>query len=646
MNRLNFPDASGQRFGKTELLFLQESIRSELFNRAIKFSSPGIISSSNPTSADTPLWVTQADDANLLSVRPGSVLLDNGQLLVSLDTLTIAKPADAREYLLVMQPVETYFNKQVTLGEETIDTLVSVAPKLTWVTLAQYASFTNNAEFLAYYSAANGLQYSHSLVTLRRWSSSADWVHRGQKGSGLVTPSNPHGTSIFDMVFGADGNFWTAFDTDGIVVYGSSGEYPIRGSLVKEVINPTQWLPVNGRWACLLRMAPLYIQGAVDSLGREYAVTNNLSQITSAMLNAEMRARLSFLCLSGQSQAEPFTAPLTVYYWVSASTGFYVSASNNYKLVSNSGDDSILVAGGQQIELKDSYVFDLGNRADFPSEYQVQCNQASGVYLYPRQVLNRVELAELTSAVKYDIALNGSSTLRFMLAGTTPAAGLVVKIEVIGQDSQGNALSEEITFTGSWREELITNRVDSLNKYSTLTSLRVITGTSDITSAIHVQALNGDAATDYLIGTFQLLKTGIVNYNDLRSISVAPINEPYSSGLAVVWEESFAKLKYPAVNLSGFRLHGRSFRGEYVSGIIPLAATATGTVKLFVDFDGFKKPDLVIEYAPVATPAQTAFTWTALAVGQTLPTNIAAIGIKLRIKATDTRVTRVMFATV
>lgn len=233
-----------------------------------------------------------------------------------------------------------------------------------------------------------------------------------------------------------------------------------------------------------------------------------------------------------------------------------------------------------------------------------------------------------------------------MLAGTTPAAGLVVKIEVIGQDSQGNALSEEITFTGSWREELITNRVDSLNKYSTLTSLRVITGTSDITSAIHVQALNGDAATDYLIGTFQLLKTGIVNYNDLRSISVAPINEPYSSGLAVVWEESFAKLKYPAVNLSGFRLHGRSFRGEYVSGIIPLAATATGTVKLFVDFDGFKKPDLVIEYAPVATPAQTAFTWTALAVGQTLPTNIAAIGIKLRIKATDTRVTRVMFATV
>lgn len=520
MDRINFPDTPGQRFTKTEIKYLQDSILSEFLARSVRISSPGIVSANNPRELNSPLHVEQ--EGNQLRIYPGSVLFDSGQLLVVEQELTIEVPSDDREYLLVLQASDEFFNAQITQFEDSIQTLVKVNPLLTFITLNLYAAYSSNAEFLAYYSRASGVRLSHPSIDVRRWSSPADWLHRGQRGAGAVTDSNPHGTTVFDMSLSSNIGFWHAFDRDCLLVTPKAGEP--GGQLIRETINTSQWLAAGtGRWRCTLRHEAMAL-GAVTRIANN-SPTAVLPGILASELENISNSRQLYVYGSKPSDR------VEVSYYVAATLNFRITSNNPYELTSLVSDaQDILVHNGQRVPLQNIYSFDLADRSNFPCTYWLASSDKAGVHLQPQIVSKAVDLSDLNVGnLQLDRQLDTPSHVRVLLAGTSISASLDVKLEVNGLDDSGAQIKEELRFTGSWRQQLGRNFQQTSRRFAQLSDIRLISANSDITSVIQVQAVldHGDLSELFLLARADLHPEGFENLVDLRVVELGPLGTGY-----------------------------------------------------------------------------------------------------------------------
>lgn len=533
MNRMNFPDSQGQRIGSDHLKYLQESIVNELFSRSIRYSSPGIVSGANPTSADSPLMVTAGSSS--ITVTGGACLLDNGELLILSDSVTLDMPTDGREYVIALRASDVQFHEQLTMFEENIKTLVRTDPSVSMVPSSQ-AALLSNTELLGLWSAANGVELTSSKLTLRRWSSCADWVHRGKIGSGMVTDKNAHGLAVFDMALNKSTGFWNALERDALLLAGHDAQYQhIRGTLVKEVINPGQWRVLeagNGEYTggavAPLRFAALSINCIcpVNKPNQPYRAAHSPRLAMLGRADYSDMANLDReVCITPAAFKEIQGKIVEVHYFVASTGNFAVSTSNPYELSSLAPDlYEVYIVNGQSLDELDVITFDLADRSDYPTRYVIEATPEHGIALWPRLVVKSQALTGIASPFTLDFELDYSARLRVVLSNTNWVAGMSATIRITGKDASGGNMAEDVTIDDTWDlQDLQANGVTTSALFKSVSTIQVIaTNLIDLTASIQLQAYT-EGYPKSAVASFDLSLTGIENLSDRRSVMLAPV---------------------------------------------------------------------------------------------------------------------------
>ena len=337
------------------------------------------------------------------------------------------------------------------------------------------------------------VKYSNSVLTIdnsrdtysysRPWSSPVDAEHRSFVGSGVQTPTNPHGMSANDLTVGSY-TMWQALAGPPSCVLArpmSIGRIP--GSLCSETIPAGSFfLDSTGR-----------ITGCA---GAFYAYLGFWPErLTRACLSSSPTTEVAAWIPRGRNVVAVFD-PLNVPTIASANIDVYYTKVTAGSLpgsllglqkfdVGQPEENELLVAGGSFITSLSDPSVSFADVGLIPMSFDVVVGNDGKVYKRPDCIYCNTRLDTLGAGpVPFTIQPKSPTRLRVAISNYV-AALTEVRFQITGLNESGAAITEQVVFTGPLpavvisQAEVIQQRVFTTNVFSAVTQFQVLVRNGD-----------------------------------------------------------------------------------------------------------------------------------------------------------------------
>ncbi len=436
-------------------------------------------------------------DPNSFDVGAGTVVFTNGELVEVSATEVQAVPVDAAitdgqvvrlQYGVVDDGIleaNPYYNFAALPKRRNKTALEMLVIETVTSYNAQSAEIKALSVVLGVLRVeTGGLEVDNSRDTYtwsRPWFSPVDTAHRSYVGTGLVGPTNPHGTSANDLSVGSF-SMWQAFGGPPACVLARPtgwGRFP--GTVCEETVLAGAFVTdatglVTGRAGAFYQ--PLgFWPDRLLSVRRSSDGTNVAAWIP--------KGRNVIAVYDPVVSAAPIDMDL-FYTRVDAGAlpGSFTGLTSFD--VTDPNTNEILVAGGNffsALNEKRVLFTDVGL---LPMKFDIMVDSAGKVYKSPDCIYCNTTLDTLgASAQPFTIQPRAPSRLRVAISNYN-AAFISIQFLISGKDEVGGTISETVTFTGpapfppgtSFQEESF-QRMFTENVYAETTQIQVITRNGD-----------------------------------------------------------------------------------------------------------------------------------------------------------------------
>lgn len=258
----------------------------------------GIVSPTNPQLENCPYLMPVQDSADPLAynITPGALVSPRGQIAIITSSVRVTiPPAPGSSYVILFtyQTTDSDYRtnseldrlpaRRVIMDDASLFSVMELNAYLAMV--ADPLKLSQNKSIVvvgvvAVLTAAD-LSTTSVLVTRatsysfnRPWFSMVDTEHRGRVGGGIVTDSNPHGTTLEDIDTGAVGLF-SQLNTEGMVIAKDYQGAGFAGTYTEEIIDAEDRWGGSGIWT--LSRLPFTLGPLVGADGVEYPYRRSLA---------------------------------------------------------------------------------------------------------------------------------------------------------------------------------------------------------------------------------------------------------------------------------------------------------------------------------------------------------------------------------
>lgn len=504
---------------RTQLTFAHYSIDHDRF---------GIVSPADPSKIPTTLAASVNTSAtNTVDVTPGTAVFPSGEIITIegiVARIPIGNTATGAINVLYLEfaeveedPVLTRFN---TLAKSIVNTLADPTDYFQTVTLDAWNAFTTDELQLKVPLAVVTVDTNSNLIvssgktnlaTNRPWFSPVDIEHRSFVGTGVQSISNPHALSLNDISAAAGKTLFQLMLNTGMIVGKDIAQAKVSGQFCQETIPSGSVLEdatgqitgVTGARYFYLSKHPTQLFRCTVSNAANPATPTDAGQFDPTADQVADIAALRFprrtlvVLLPGDQWLDTSVTPnapydlIVTYASVDAlnppSPNLLITTPLTTLPVSSNGEE-VLVAGGTGISATAaSNLADLADAGPFPSLYRVFMLGDGFLYKTPQTIFCNMKLDDIgTNTQALTIAPQGASKLRVGLTGATPGPNLSVIIQIVGTDSSGNNITEDITFdTLTWAQDI---NIGETHEQSIVDSKLYLTTTQTFATVVTIQA--------------------------------------------------------------------------------------------------------------------------------------------------------------
>jgi hypothetical protein len=442
------------------LTFLKNSLR--LRTQLIAGNGYGIVDSEDPTvlisNEVKSLWPTFASTSySVVDVSAGIAVTPNGDVieLTESTSVTVAGLTDNVESVILLQYKET---DSTTLGYSTDGVSVPIGQNatavLTSITKLEYLDPSVTTDDTIANSVVLGVvQWSNTDVPVlyttqtsgytwnRPWFSANDIEHRNQIGTGEVTSTNPHGTSVSDLSAGSGLHVYDHLTSSGMILSRDNSVPGIPGSLCYDTFGSStiiqdntstktagSWFSGFGVYYVELSLYPNTVHKAVDGNGDEIALD---------------WIRGTKICVL---VTDVVVTSLTVHYTATPSMAI-ASVNQNTISFKQMVSPDIGIAEGQAVTTLLIPTVPLRKYSLVPREITFKLSAAGQVFADPNVILASRGVAAFTGA---SITLNATMPVPGVvgvgLMGLPSLTSSACAFTISGLDQDGNTITDTLYF--------------------------------------------------------------------------------------------------------------------------------------------------------------------------------------------------------
>ena len=325
--------------------------------------------------------------------------------------------------------------------------------------------------------------YSNSVYSFNRpWYSPVDIEHRSQIGGGIVTSTNAHGLTYNDL---ASGNL-TLYDqllNVGSIIARDDLLKGIPGTPCTEIIEPGRIL-VDG--------TGITSKSRFGGIGANYIELANFPvKVTAFYIQSNLGQDIVWDHVPGTKlivlpAPETFTTTAVIWYNRVYSVEPPVQIlSNNLTFGQPDTTKELILTGGVALSQLTNQFIDFDGSGPIPRKYILYVTSDGALLKAPQPIQTPYLLDDLgTIITPISATFFGPAKISIGLAGANPVSSMQIVIQLTGRDIDGNALTEEITFSGTtWQStppiENTNQYILTTNVYSLLNTIQVISRTAD-----------------------------------------------------------------------------------------------------------------------------------------------------------------------
>lgn len=508
----------------------------------------GVVAASDPTvqtTGENPLWVAIGSSNTKVKVYTGSAVTLSGDV-VTLDTETEVGLAVVSEGSInvVFLYLECVTNPKRVLGSNGVmaptgshyETKLTVLSKAAYLALASDVRKSGCAlALVTYYADGSEVTYTDSsLAWLRPWFSSVDIAHRSLIGSGTATTTNPHATTIGDIVDSSgmsiyrqmtrSGMIWSPdSSTAGIPGYLCTATYAASDFLVDSTGEVTKGSIYGGSGVYYLKLNSYvtFISRVMDltALSSSTSTEGDYQYIVDLIPGSRI---LVFVTDSAP------TVGVKIHYHHTPTLEITSETSGSLTFSGIDSSEEVITEGLALTDVTSSTVF-VRKYNGIPCKIQAVIKKSGKVVLDPAVLEANVSPATATTLTTVSAEFTNPCYIGIGATKLGTSDTQVLTVTLIGTDVDGNALTETISLTpDTWSDTVdVIASADPLNQilwstspFASLTSYQVTTNTSNDASGYFQVYTKLDPARAHVatIATFFWNKREMKDIRDARRI--------------------------------------------------------------------------------------------------------------------------------
>jgi len=491
--------------------------------------SYGIVSETNPvgvTESSQPLAVVSGTVPLKVNINLGKAITKNGNLIRLDSALTEQSLADETVgvvNLVIAEYKLTPTDNRVSIFDRSVDvparyvvdapisivkltdfndvTLYSADRKLDIVVLAAVTVYSTATSTLALDVETGNTTYSY----IRPWFSPVDIEHRSKLGTGIATEQNVHALSFKDLT-SSGLLFYTQFLSHGIILH-TDESYPfIPGLLFTQNILSTS----------ILTDSTGDITGTINA--KYFVTTHYPLQLGACYETATPQNKIAVTQVIGKPlyvlSDYDVAVALTVQYFYSKALEVPSTLTNNtLQLTQPEISKQVLITEGIDYEEISSPAISLESSGPIPKNFRLFLDKDGVLIKNPNIVLHAIKLDNLPSPYLFNTALYANA---FVSIGLTAAnTGAAITLKIVGKDKNGINVNENLVFGPSWTDTVLPATaenpdqfVTSVNCYSELTSIEIISRAGDGSGSTIIAYLNYESTTYRYLPLYDIFWNG------------------------------------------------------------------------------------------------------------------------------------------
>lgn len=635
--------------GNEDMAFEQRIYRDEFLARMrLLFGHPtyltvaawGIVSEADPTTQDStqsfgPLEVTAGSSDLTVSIAPGIVVTKSGhwvEISTGLVSVQLASTDDAAQNVVAVKfftsdPDEKIPNEFGTPSYKR-RLVPSDEDKVVVYTMSQWNALTSDSQddhvpiavatIVTDATAAKSVSVTHSnssFTWLRPWFSPVDIEHRQMVGSGTVSETNPHGTSFNELSIG---NFTLPqlISNVGQVIAKETSLARIPGEICTADV-PSGLIKTDDGSGTLTGVANAqYIDLGFYpiALGSVYTDGDEDAQWVFQILPGTTiiyQPGVGETAVPGSTDLQVRAVKVTTLeppgaVQSSSVTAFNVGAIQSTQAVVASGN---VYTSDQSVTLQNT----LSTIGSIPAQYRAYFADGK-VVLNPQVIVCNTLLTDITAS-GISPSITQLTTGRVLVALDKAAAGasLSVKVKITGEDADGNAQEEVLTFGSSWSQAPSPGTSTHVNAFQrgslTFSTIDTISldenlnsgGTAEICVWVVLDEVNSDLSYAASIAEFFWDGSKISACEDTRIIHY---NMQYQHDLDSSLAQSLVQHLSQAISGTAINYYLEDFRRPQLGSLI---APDPDNWDSILGIGGALKPDLVWDASQVLAPGLNGF---------------------------------------
>lgn len=466
----------------------------------------GIVDALDPTKAtvtsESPLGVSvNTSNPTTVDVNAGTVVFPNGEIVPVnklVQQFTLASTAgNSKNVVFVYFSEQDSEEKGLTRGDVLTPLRVEYRSEpvlyLASLQLADYLALPPE-EFLRIVPLAvvsvEVAETTNTLVidmgtsvlsTNRPWFTAVDLEHRSRIGTGAVTSTNPHGTSLNDMSAGNGKTLFQLLLNYGMIVGKDISMAKVPGTVCTETVLSTAVL--------------VDASGAITSVvGARYMRLSRFPLVILGATNAANTKDYGLAWVPGTpvvffNPLEPWDGGDVVVYYSAVAAAEPPIPLNQITVALSQplSSEETMIAGGVSLAELTQPTLTFEDAGQVASRYSVYVGKTGAVARYPQTIVCMASLAAVGGASQtLTLPFPGPAPIRLAITKAVPGASLSVVIQIKGTSTTGATLTENVTFNGDWGEptlpfcgELANQFLTTTNTFQTVQSWTVLSRTND-----------------------------------------------------------------------------------------------------------------------------------------------------------------------
>lgn len=461
----------------------------------------GIVAAEDPTTATvtsgSPLGVSvNAGNPTLFDVNAGSVVFPNGEIVPLnevMQGISLANTAGNAKnvvylYFVEQDSEETALTRAQVLTPIRVEYLDEPIGYVQSLTLADYLTLPQSTLLRVVPLAVVSVEITDTgntlvidmgttvLPTNRPWFTAVDLKHRSQVGTGAVTATNPHGTSLNDLGVGNGKTLFQLLLDYGMVVGKDIGMAKVPGTVCTETV--------------LAGAVQTDVTGAITGVvNAKYMRLSRFPRVILGATNTGKTKDYGLAWVPGTpivffNPLEPWDGGNVVVYYSAVAAAEPPTPVNpiSLPLTQPLSSDETMVAGGIVVTELAQPTLTFEDAGQIASLYSVYVDNTGAVQRYPKTLVCQAKLATIGGVIQsFTLPFLGPAKIKVGLTKATPGATLAVNVQIKGKAINGATLTDTVSFGAGWAEptlpfcgELDTQFLRTTNVYASVESYTVL----------------------------------------------------------------------------------------------------------------------------------------------------------------------------